>query len=403
LDAFHRLATLHHPSFFTTTRNNQSHQQALVAATELRATYEAADMSRISKVSSKPYILHTVDDTNIPVVVSTGASVSVTPLVSDFVGPIPKPSRQSLQGLGDSTKVDGQGIIEWQIQDVLGPPIPPEPPPPPLIRSSSEGDVVPSVVDALDFPPTVIPEGATSSSEGDDEQRSKQEVTSEKETVELFTGARSSSEGGIDSDPKETSSPEGGIDSAPVIDPDQSVVQQDSSPKSKYWDEDRPAKRRRRPNPKYAHHLRTAKVKLGDLNQAVLMGLDWKTNLLNQLDSHYSQMLAQFHVFWRPRPVKQTIQHSRKLWIRRVSSQEQGSQFALPTVRLCGPPNFKETKKHRQWSPNTPRYRQQCGICYRYENILSYCYNLSVHEGVINQLFGLRSTRTMLELCRWLI
>jgi hypothetical protein len=181
LDAFHRLTTSH-PSYRTTTRNNQSHQQALVAATELRATYEAADMSRFSKVGSKPYILHTVDDTNIPVVVSTGESVSVNPLVSDFVGPIPKPSRQSLQGLGDSTKV-GQGIIEWQIQDVLGPPIPPEPPPPPPIRSSSEGDVVPSVVDALNSPPTVIPEGATSSSEGDDEQGSNQDVTSEKEVV----------------------------------------------------------------------------------------------------------------------------------------------------------------------------------------------------------------------------
>jgi hypothetical protein len=138
LDDFHRLITLHNPSFLTITWNNQSHQHALVAATDLRATYKTADMSRFSKGASKPYVLHTVDDTDIPVVVDTGASVRVTPLVSDFVGPITKLSSQSLQGFGDSTKVDRQGIIEWQIRDALGTPIPPEPPPP-LIRSSSEG------------------------------------------------------------------------------------------------------------------------------------------------------------------------------------------------------------------------------------------------------------------------
>jgi hypothetical protein len=67
-------------------------------------------------------------------------------------------------------------------------PIPPEPPPPP-IRSSSEGDVVPSVVDALGSLPTVISEGATSSSEGDDEQGSNKDVTSEKEVVKRVAGS----------------------------------------------------------------------------------------------------------------------------------------------------------------------------------------------------------------------
>jgi hypothetical protein len=123
--------------------------------------------------------------------------------------------------------------------------IPPEPPP---SRSISEEDAIPAAVRDQDPLPTSAPEGPTSSSEGE-----------------------------IDTDPEITSSPEGGIDSAPVIDPDQSVVQQNLSPRSKYWDEDLPAKRRRKPNPKYAHPLRTTKVKLGDLNQAMLMGLDWKS------------------------------------------------------------------------------------------------------------------------------
>jgi hypothetical protein len=69
-------------------------------------------------------------------------------------------------------------------------PIPPEPPPPPF-RSSSEGDVVPYVVNtfsAQNSPPTVIPEGATSSSEGD-ELTVSNEVTSEKQVVKRFKGA----------------------------------------------------------------------------------------------------------------------------------------------------------------------------------------------------------------------
>jgi hypothetical protein len=120
LDAFHRLTTLHNPSYLTTTRSIHSHQQALVAATDLRATYKAADISRFSKVASEPYVLHTVDDPHIPVIVDTGASISVSPNVSDFVGRIKPPTTQKLLGLGDGCDVDGEGIIEWQIRDILG-------------------------------------------------------------------------------------------------------------------------------------------------------------------------------------------------------------------------------------------------------------------------------------------
>jgi hypothetical protein len=35
----------------------------------------------------------------------------VTPNASDFIGPI-KPLLESLQGLGETTSVDGQGIVE---------------------------------------------------------------------------------------------------------------------------------------------------------------------------------------------------------------------------------------------------------------------------------------------------
>jgi hypothetical protein len=38
----------------------------------------------------------------------------------------------------------------------------------------------------------------------------------------------------------------------------------------------------------------------GDLNQAVLMGLDWKSNSLHQLDTNYSKMMAQFQLATDP-------------------------------------------------------------------------------------------------------
>jgi hypothetical protein len=96
------------------------HRQALVAATDLKATYKAVDMSRFPKGGTTPYILHAVDDPNLPVIVDTGASISLTPNIFDFIGPIRPPSTQKLLGIGDGCDVDGEGVIEWQIRDVLG-------------------------------------------------------------------------------------------------------------------------------------------------------------------------------------------------------------------------------------------------------------------------------------------
>jgi hypothetical protein len=121
------------------------------------------------------------------------------------------------------------------------PPIDPPVPSTSTPRSqSSEGDVSPIAVGDQEPPPPNISEGATSSSEGDVEQKSLSEIRRE------------------------------------------------SISRSKYWDEKLPDKRRRKPNPKYTQ-LSSAKIKLGDLNQAVLMGLDWSRNQLHAVPSHYSK------------------------------------------------------------------------------------------------------------------
>ena len=56
----------------------------------------------------------------IPIIIDTGASISLTPVITDFVGDIEPADLDSLQGLSSKTKVCGQGIIHWKIQDIFG-------------------------------------------------------------------------------------------------------------------------------------------------------------------------------------------------------------------------------------------------------------------------------------------
>jgi hypothetical protein len=120
LDYHYPFSTLSNGSFLHTVRENRIEKQALVAAADLRASYKATKMARFPRGASAPYGLHTVNDPHIPVVVDTGASISLTPNISDFIGPIKAPNLKSLHGLGEPTSVEWQGIIEWQAGDVLG-------------------------------------------------------------------------------------------------------------------------------------------------------------------------------------------------------------------------------------------------------------------------------------------
>jgi hypothetical protein len=119
LEQFSLFPTLVNSSFLTSEQSGRKHKQALVAAADLRAIYKAVDTTRFPTVSGQPYVLHTLDESHISVVVDTGASISVSPNISDFVGPIEPPIAKTLQGLGDTCVVDGQGIIECQIRESL--------------------------------------------------------------------------------------------------------------------------------------------------------------------------------------------------------------------------------------------------------------------------------------------
>jgi hypothetical protein len=52
-----------------------------------------------------------------PVVIDTGASVSLTPLLSDFVSPLVPTALTELKGLTSKTHVVGRGMVEWPISD----------------------------------------------------------------------------------------------------------------------------------------------------------------------------------------------------------------------------------------------------------------------------------------------
>jgi hypothetical protein len=56
-----------------------------------------------------------------PVVIDTGASGSIAPLGSDFVdGIINKADLKELKQVNGSTDVCGQGLVNWEIEDVNG-------------------------------------------------------------------------------------------------------------------------------------------------------------------------------------------------------------------------------------------------------------------------------------------
>ena len=55
----------------------------------------------------------------VPVVIDSGASYSLTPFIEDFVDPL-QPANIDLQGLSSKANVKGEGTVEWSIRDVFG-------------------------------------------------------------------------------------------------------------------------------------------------------------------------------------------------------------------------------------------------------------------------------------------
>jgi hypothetical protein len=56
----------------------------------------------------------------VPIVIDTGASVSVTPVLTDFIGPLLPCATANLKGLSGSTEVIGEGTVKWLMRDMFG-------------------------------------------------------------------------------------------------------------------------------------------------------------------------------------------------------------------------------------------------------------------------------------------
>jgi hypothetical protein len=55
----------------------------------------------------------------LPIVIDSGASVSFTPHIRDFRGPLQKCPTKSLDGLSKKTEVLGMVKVTWEVQDFL--------------------------------------------------------------------------------------------------------------------------------------------------------------------------------------------------------------------------------------------------------------------------------------------
>ena len=75
---------------------------------------------RVTMPLNQPAIYHSSKHDELPIVIDTGASCSLTPIHSDFIGAIEPSNIPTLNNISGKTPVVGQGLIEWNIQDVKG-------------------------------------------------------------------------------------------------------------------------------------------------------------------------------------------------------------------------------------------------------------------------------------------
>ena len=72
-----------------------------------------------SSISSLPAIYVSSNPEELPIIIDTGASISISPLRSDFIALDP-PGLTSLNQVNGSTPVEGEGCLNWCIEDIHG-------------------------------------------------------------------------------------------------------------------------------------------------------------------------------------------------------------------------------------------------------------------------------------------
>jgi len=110
-------------------------QHALIAALKLSRCYRPADIDHVMK---EPHVQHdktifefdnlntsrsiyfSNGNDNLPIVLDSGASLSITPNRNDFIQDLSVSDVSELKGLSHTEHVVGKGVVEWTIRDVFG-------------------------------------------------------------------------------------------------------------------------------------------------------------------------------------------------------------------------------------------------------------------------------------------
>ena len=123
LAQFHAIRVLSGSPFSKSHAPKKRMQKAMIAAAKLTG----AVPSQVKQGSLPPLLqqrmsvyLNAADDADLPVVIDTGASTSLTPRLEDFDGPIKDCETTELNGLSSTTTVVGVGMAAWTLKDVFG-------------------------------------------------------------------------------------------------------------------------------------------------------------------------------------------------------------------------------------------------------------------------------------------
>jgi hypothetical protein len=125
LSHYHDILSFEDVLFFNTSYHRLDHfsplfESLLIQARHLQAQVFHYDTTLNNCTDDTLEIYISSCSKELPIVIDTGASGSITPIASDFVNGIHKADLQSLNQVNGKTPVCGQGLVEWPIEDVEG-------------------------------------------------------------------------------------------------------------------------------------------------------------------------------------------------------------------------------------------------------------------------------------------
>jgi len=103
-------------------RRNPIQVQVLVNQADLsREKLDRPTVWSPSHTQGRAYLSEGIaDEQEVPIILDTGASFSLSPFKSDFVKEPHSSEVKELTGISDTVKVEGIGVVEWPIVDIFG-------------------------------------------------------------------------------------------------------------------------------------------------------------------------------------------------------------------------------------------------------------------------------------------